>query len=298
MTFLIEIESSGENYLCDFTFDFFWQHQGSRLDPDQAVDGFSRRKLVEALKLGETVHIRGDAGSALGSSLGVDLVKFGGKGGALLNVGCIIVDGNVGKRMGISMLRGAVYIGGLAEEPLGNVIEVETDRTGYRKFISITEVLEKNIQVLDPSVLKDSGLFINDGLSRDTLGARNPTEKTVHVGGNAGMSTGILMSAGQIDVSGGADRNTGVLMRGGRIVVRGQTGDFTGAEMRGGEIFVRSNAGSYACALIKGGSIYARSCKAVPPAREHPLNQNELAALTRILEPNPIHAMMYKRWGL
>ena len=298
MTFLIEIESSGENYLCDFTFDFFWQHQGSRLDPDLAIGESSRRKLVDALKQGETVRIRGDAGCALGSSLGVDLVKLGGKGGALSNVGCIIVDGNVGKRMGISMLRGAVYLGGLAEEPLGNVIEVETDRTGYRKFVSITEVLEKNIQVLEPNILKDSGLFINDGLSRDTVGARNQTEKIIRIDGSAGMSTGILMRSGHIEIFGNADRNTGVLMRGGRIVVRGQTGDFTGAEMLGGEIFVHGHAGSYACARMKGGSIYARSCKAVPPAKEHPLNQNELATLIRVFELNPIHAMIYKRWGL
>jgi formylmethanofuran dehydrogenase subunit C len=200
--------------------------------------------------------------------------------------------------MGISMLRGAIYLGGLADEPLGNAIEVETDRTGYRKFISITEVLEKNIQVLGPNILKDSGLFINDGLSRDTVGARNQTEKVIRIDSSAGMSTGILMRAGQIDVSGSADHNTGVLMKGGRIVVRGQTGDFTGAEMHGGEIFVHGHAGSYACAHMKGGSIYARSCKAIPPAREHQLNQNELTTLTRVLEANPIHAMMYKRWGL
>lgn len=298
MTFFIEMESSGENYLCDFTFDFFWQHQGSRLDPDQIVGGSSRRKLVDALKRGETVHIRGNAGSALGSSLGVDLVKLGGKGGALPNVGSVIVDGNVGKRMGISMLRGAIYLGGLAEEPLGNVIEVETDRTGYRKFVSITEVLEKNIQVLEPNILKDSGLFINDGLYRDTVGARNPTKKIIRIKGSAGMSTGILMSLGHIEIFGNADRNTGALMRGGRIAVRGGTGDFTGLEMRCGEIFVHGHAGSYACARMSGGSIYARSCKAVPPAKEHQLNQNELATLIRVLELNPIHAMMYKRWGL
>lgn len=298
MTFLIEIDTSGENYLCDFTFDFFWQHRGARLDPDQAVGGSSRRKLVEALKLGEAVHMRGDAGDALGSSLGVDLVKLGGKGGALPSVGCIVVDGNVGKRMGISMLRGAVYVGGLAKEPLGNVIEVETDRTGYRKFISITEALEKDICVLEPNVIEDSRLFINDGLSRDTIGARNTTGKIICVKGSVGMSTGILMRSGRIEISGNADRNTGALMRGGMIVVRGGTEDFTGLEMQGGEIFVHGRAGSYACARMRGGSIYSRSCKAIPPARERPLNQNELEILIKVLELNPIHAMMYKRWGL
>jgi len=298
VTFLIEIESNGENYLCDFTFDFFWQHKGSRLDPDQAVGRFSRLELVEALKNGENVHIKGDAGRALGSSLGVDLVKLGGKGGALPDIGSIIVDGNSGKRMGISMLRGAIYLGGRPEQPMGNVIEVDTDRTGYRKFISITEALERNVSVLEPNVLKDSELFVNDGLSRDTVGARNPMEKIIHIEGNVGMSTGILMCKGQIMVSGRAGRNTGVLMKSGRIVVMGSTDDFTGAEMRGGEIFIKGHAGCYACARMLGGSIYAQSGKAVPPAKEHMLNHNELATVARTLKLNPIHAMVYRRWGL
>ncbi|VVB62895.1 Uncharacterised protein [uncultured archaeon] len=68
--------------------------------------------------------------------------------------------------------------------------------------------------------------------------------------------------------------------------------------MLGGEIFVHGHAGSYACARMKCGSIYARSCRAVPPAKEHPLNQNELATLIRVFELNPIHALIYKRWGL
>lgn len=298
MTFLIEIQANGEDYLCDFTFDFFWQHMGSRLDPDKEVCGYSRRKLVEALKRNETVHIKGDAGSMLGSSLGVDLVKLGGKGGALPCVGSIIVEGNAGKRMGVSMLRGAIYLEGQAEQPLGNVIEVETDKTGYRKFISITEALERNVQVLGPNILKNSELFIKDGLFRDTIGARNPTEKIIRIDGDVGMSTGILMRSGRIEVSGNADRNTGVLMKGGRIVVNGSAGDFTGAEMRGGEIFVKGHAGSYACAQMLGGAIYARSCKAVHPAKEHALNQNELTNVARTMELNPIHAMMYRRWGL
>jgi hypothetical protein len=46
------------------------------------------------------------------------------------------------------------------------------------------------------------------------------------------------------------------------------------------------------------GAIYARSCTAVYPAKEHALNQNELAIVARTMELNPIHAMMYRRWGL
>jgi len=92
--------------------------------------------LVEALRRGETVRIFGDAGSRLGSSMGVDLMRLGGKGGPIESTGNVIVDGDVGSRMGISMLRGAIYVSGRIDLPMGNVIEVECDRTGYRKFIS------------------------------------------------------------------------------------------------------------------------------------------------------------------
>jgi formylmethanofuran dehydrogenase subunit C len=298
VTLLIEIDACGEDCLCDFTFDFFWQHRGTRLDPDQAIGGKSRRLLVEALKRGETVLIRGDVGNRMGSSLGVDLIKLGGRGGAISGTGRVIIEGNVGNRMGISMLSGAIYLGGQFKPPLGNVIEVETDRTGYRKFISITDALEKNIPVIEPNYFHDSELFINDGIIRDTVGARNGTDRTVHLKGDAGLSAGILMRAGTIEIVGNTNRNTGVLMRGGRLVVLGRTGDFSGTEMRGGEIFIQGQAGDYACAKMKGGSIFAKEGKVVPPAKERLLNQNELATVARILELNPIHAMMYKRFGL
>jgi len=55
--------------------------------------------------------------------------------------------------MGISMLRGSIYVTGRVESPLGNVVEVASDLTGYRKFVSITEALEKGIEVLEPNIL-------------------------------------------------------------------------------------------------------------------------------------------------
>lgn len=295
---MIEIECNGEDCLADFTFDFFWQHKGSRLNPDQAVGGSTRRQIVDALKKGETVIIRGDVGNRLGSSLGVDLIKLGGKGGPVSGIGCLVVDGSAGKRIGISMLRGSIYLSGQAKEPLGNVIEVETDRTGYRKFISITEALERRPPILKPNYFKDGTLFIKDHIMRETIGARNKAAQALHVSGDAGMSTGILMSRGSIEISGRADRNTGVLMGGGIIVVMGGTGDFTAAEMRNGEIFVKGQAGNYTGANMKGGSVYAQAAKPVPPAREHKLNQNEISTLQRILGLNPIHAMMYKRYAV
>jgi formylmethanofuran dehydrogenase subunit C len=295
---LLEIVCGGEDCLADFTFDFFWQHKGSRLKPDQAVGGSTRRQIVAALKRGETIHIRGDAGNRLGSSLGVDLIKLGGKGGPISGTGCLVVDGNAGKRMGISMVRGSIYLSGQAKEPLGNVIEVETDKTGYRKFISITDALEINPRILEPNYFKEGTLYIKDHIFRDTIGARNKTDQSIHISGDCGMSTGILMSCGLIKVFGSVDRNTGVLMGGGRIVVMGCAGDFTAAEMKNGEIFVKGQAGNFVCSNMKGGSLYAQTAKPVPPARVHELNQREISTLQRILDLNPIHAMMYKRYGV
>ncbi|MFB3764383.1 MAG: tributyrin esterase [Methanotrichaceae archaeon] len=305
---MIEIEASGQDCICDFTFDFYWQHKGSRLDPDKAIGGISFRKLVEDLKRGEIVRIKGYAGSRLGSSLGVDLVKFGGKGGPIEGTGKIIVDGDVGSRMGISMLRGAFYVSGKVELPLGNIIEAESDLSGYRKYISITEALEHGIAghntadhstaVLEPNIFDKNGLLIRDGILRDTVGARMASGRTILIKGNAGMSTGILMRSGLIDISGNADRNTGVLMKGGRIVVCGNTGDFTGTEMNGGEIFIAGNAGSYICSKMKGGAVYAKGGRPVPPAKAQILNAAEITNVAKFLGLNQMYAMMYKRFGL
>lgn len=65
---LKEIKASGESCLCDFTFDFYWQHQGSRLNPDKAFCGTSFRQIVDALKRGETVRIKGTPGAGLGQA--------------------------------------------------------------------------------------------------------------------------------------------------------------------------------------------------------------------------------------
>jgi formylmethanofuran dehydrogenase subunit C len=295
---VLQIEGCGESCLCDFTFDFYWQHQGTRLSPDKAIGGVTLRHLVQALSKGDTVKIRGDVGSRLGSSLGVDLIRLGGRGGPIEATGKILVDGDVGSRMGISMLRGAIYVSGRVEPPLGNVAEVQTDLSGFRKFISLTEILERSIPVMKPNYLEKDVLTNCDGILRDTAGARNHAEKTIRLGQDAGMSTGILMRSGQIDIVGDAGWNTGVLQQGGRIVVRGKTGDFTGAEMRGGEVYVGTDAGSFACARMKGGAVYARQGKPVPPARMHQLSSTEQAKVAGALGLSSFYAMMYRRLGL
>jgi formylmethanofuran dehydrogenase subunit C len=268
------------------------------LDPDLTFRGYSLRKLVEALKEGETVWIEGDVGNRLGSSLGVDLMRFGGMGGPIESTGKIIVNGNAGNRLGISMLRGIIYVSGSIEEPLGNVIEVETDLSGYRKFISITEALERNIPVLEPNLWKDQRFFLCDGIQRETLGARNSADKPIIVKGNVGMSAGILMSSGSIDIFGNSDRNTGVLMKCGRLLIRGNTGDFTGTEMIGGEIIVEKSAGNYCCPKMKGGAVYAREGKPVPPVRIHALSNADKSKLIRIFGINPLYIMMYRKMCL
>ncbi|MFZ2470797.1 MAG: tributyrin esterase [Methanothrix sp.] len=295
---MLQIQASGERCLCDFTFDFYWQHQGSRLDMDQTVSGISFRRMVQALRQGETVEILGDAGSRLGSSLGVDLLRLGGKGGPIEAAGKIVVDGNVGSHMGISMQRGAIYVSGKIKSPLGNVVQVQSDLTGYRKFVSVTEALEKSLPVLGPNTADKNGLTICDGILRDTLGARNSTDKTVRLQGDAGMSTGILMRAGRIEVLGDAGQNTGVLMQGGRIVVWGRSGNFTGAEMSRGEIFVEGDAGSFACARMRGGAVYAREGKSVPPVCVQMPSSHELAAIAQALKIPMLHAMMYRKMCL
>ncbi len=262
---------------------------------DQIVGGISFRKIVQALRQGETINIFGDAGSRLGSSLGVDLLRLGGNGGPIEVAGKIIVDGNVGSHMGISMQRGAIYVSGSIKLPLGNVVQVHSDLTGYRKFVSATEALEKNMPVLEPNTSDKNSLTICDGILRDTLGARNPTDKTVRLQSGAGMSTGILMRSGLIEISGDAGANTGVLMRGGKIIVRGRTGDFTGAEMRGGEILVEGDAGSFACARMRGGAVYAKEGKPVPPVRMHLPSSGELSNLAQALKISTLHAMMYRK---
>lgn len=295
---ILMLQACQESCLCDFTFDFIWQHKGSRLNPDAAVGPYSYRQLVEALKRGETVMIKGDVGNRLGSSLGVDLARLGGSGGPIEATGRIVVDGDVGNRMGISMLRGAIYVSGKVDEPLGNVLEVETDMSGYRKYLSLTEILERGLEAREPNRFHAGCLVVSDGILRDTIGARNPADRSVRILGEAGMSTGILMRAGRIDVQGSAQENTGALMRGGRLIVRGDAGDFTGVEMRGGEIFITGDAGSYACHRMKGGSIYARGGKPLPPAASRPLRPAEQALVASVLEISPLYAMMYRRLGL
>ncbi len=233
--------------LCDFTYDFYWQHKGERLLPSSIIPhqkgtSYTYEDLVSCLKREEDVHISGNVGRRLGSSLGVDLKFFGGTGRPQ-KVGSIIVDGGADTRMGISMVSGSIYVNGTVRQPIGNVVEVKSDRAGYRKFISVTNLLHGGLkdEILSPNVLNGDELFLKDGIIRDTIAARLDADKTVTVEGDAGMSTGILMKRGFVRVDGDTGMNTGVLMRGGILIV-GNAGEFAGAYMRGGVLIIRGKA--------------------------------------------------------
>ncbi len=286
--------------LCDFTYDFYWQHRGKRLSPSDIIPhqkgtSHTYEDLVTCLKRSEDVQIGGNAGKRLGSSLGVNLKFFKGMGESL-KVGSIIVDGDVDTRMGISMVSGSIYVRGKVKQPLGNVIEVASDRAGYRKYCSITGLMQ-NISdetVVSPNVITKEILCINDGAIRDTIAARLDSNASIIVKGNAGMSTGILMKRGTVNVYGDAGMNTGVLMRGGVLTVC-DTEEFAGAYMKGGNLVIRGKAKGYVGANMKGGAIYLKG-KAMTV--QVPLDENDIMFLVKLLRISQMQVMMFRKYSI
>ena len=311
MTDLLTLDISTQvDCLCDFTYNFYWQHKGSELDPDKPVEGqadthFTYRDLVEHLISGKDVRIKGDAGSRLGSSLGVDLKYFGGSGQAL-DVGSIFVDGDAGTRMGISMVSGRIYVSGSVAQPMGNVVEVVSDREGYRCFRSITDILHNG---LGDDEFTDNGnsfregdvpcLVLADGVLRDTVGARCERDVRVIVRGDVSLSTGILMHKGTIIVEGDAGMNTGTLLSGGTVVVRGGAGEFAAAGMRSGTLIITGKSSGYMCANMRGGAVFVkRDVKVLPPARQCQPSDGDLKLLVDLLDTNRMDAMSYRKYGV
>lgn len=282
--------------LCDFTYDFYWHHRGSRLSPRSIIPhqrgtSYTYEDLIACLRRGEDVHIRGDVGRRLGSSLGVDLKFFGGTG-RYLNTGSIIVDGSVDTRMGISMVSGAIYVKGNVRQPVGNVVEVESDRPGYRKYRSITGLQNSGEALLLPNVLARDCLLLKDGIIRDTVAARLEHDARVIVDGDAGMSTGILMERGIVHVHGNAGMNTGVLQRGGMLIVN-NTGEFAGAYMKGGTLIVAGKAGGYVGANMKGGMIFYKGKAMAKPVSP---DWSDISTLVKLLGISQVEAMMFRKY--
>ncbi|MBW6518391.1 MAG: tributyrin esterase [ANME-2 cluster archaeon] len=308
-TLTLDIQSL-TNCLCDFTYNFYWQHEGTELDPDAPIDNqrgseYTHRNLVEHLRSGGDVHIIGNAGSRLASSLGVDLKYFGGSGHAL-DVGSIFVDGDVGTRMGISMVSGRIYVSGSVAQPLGNVVEVVSGRDGYHCFRSITDILHHGMGVdtfIDGrNSFQDRDvpcLVLADSVLRDTVGARCERDARVMVEGDVSLSTGILMRKGTIYVDGNAGMNTGTLLAGGTVVVRGDVGEFAAADMRAGNLIITGRSRGYLCANMRGGAVFAkREVKVIPPARQCQPSDGDLKLLVDVLDTNRMDAMSYRKYEI
>ena len=289
--------------VADFTYNFYWQHRGAKLNPDEAMPSqvgsdYTFRDVVETLKRGEDVHIRGDVGHRLCSSMGVDLKFFSGTGRSI-SVGTVTVDGNVDTRLGISMIAGAIYVSGVVKAPVGNVIEVDSDREGFRKFRSITDVVCDGLRddlLIPPNTISDRELHLCDGIVRDTVGARCSRPARIYVDGDVALSTGILMQAGEVVVAGNAGMNSGALLNGGTVVIKGDAGEFAGIDMKSGVLIVGGRSSGYLGANKRGGVIYTRGANALPPSKEVPVVGEDIALLIRSLSISQIHAMMFKKY--
>ena len=270
--------------LCDFTYNFYWQHKGEKLQPEWKIQGNNTtfKDLVEHLKKGGSVKINGNAGHRLCSSMGVDIKYFGGSGKEI-DVGNVIVDGDVDTRMGISMVKGSIYVKGKVKEPFGNLAEVKSDMKGYRKLKSITDIVMNGVggDKLKGSQITGNGIVITDGAVRDTVGSRLNKEAEIVVNGNVDLSTGILMRNGTVRVNGKAGKNTGALLNGGKVIINGDCDDFTGIDMIKGTIIVNGDAGKFLVANKKSGVVFAKKGSPIPPAKEINLRSDESSMLLR-----------------
>ncbi|MCL2157031.1 MAG: hypothetical protein FWH54_03310 [Methanobrevibacter sp.] len=271
--------------LCDFTYNFYWNHNGEKLELSDKIPGnsYSFQDLVEHLKNGGSVRINGDAGHRLCSSMGVDLKYFGGSGKAC-DVGDVFVNGDVASRMGISMRRGNIYVKGKVTAPIGNLLEIKSDLKGYKKFISITEFLmdgPSKIKLID-SNLSGKILEINDGIIRDTIGARLDLDTEIIVNSDVDLSTGILMKKGIVRVNGNAGNNTAALLNGGTIIINGNCDDFSSVEMKKGILVVNGDAGKFLGAKKTGGTIFAKKGSPIHPTSEKKLDNEDKNLLTML----------------
>jgi formylmethanofuran dehydrogenase subunit C len=282
---------SPQKCIGDFTYNFIWQHKGEKLKPSDPIPAqldtsYSYEEVMEALKSGENVHITSDVGTRVGSSLGVNLVYFGGNGKELPEVGSIIIDGNAGSHLGLSMLSGALYVKGDVKEPLGNIVQVKSDLDGYKKYVSITWLVhhpeESDTQgLVEPNKIEDGELVLADGIVRDTLAARCMTDAKVSVKGDVGISVGILMRKGLVVVGGNAGMNAAALLNGGTVVILGDAAEFAGVELKNGVVFVKGNTKGYVGAKMTGGRIICKRTKPLPPLKEKKLEKDDHALLSR-----------------
>lgn len=275
--------------IADFTYNFYWQHKGEKMKPDDKIPGndITFKELNEHLKKGNSVKINGNVGHRLASSFGVDIQYFGGSGNEI-PVGDLIIDGDVDSRMGISMAKGSIYVKGNIKEPIGNLIEVKSNRKGYKKFKSITDVVSNGTKdKLIDADLSGKKLVINDNRVRDTVGARLKVKGEIIHNGNVDLSTGILMRDGVVKINGDAGKNTGALLNGGSVLINGNCDDFSGIEMKKGLLVINGDAGKFMGAQKNGGTILCKKGSPIPPTSKQTMtNENKQNLIGLGVNPN------------
>ncbi len=290
--------------LCDYTYTFTLKN--SRLRPDSMIPSqqgtdHTFKDLVDELKSGGEVRIRGSAGKRLAYSMGVDIKQFGGTG-EVEKAGKLYIDGDAGSEMGMGMVSGVIYVKGNVDEPLGNVVEVASDEPGYRKFRSITEILckgpEKDTLVKNKYDEAKKHLILDDGILRGTIAARCYCDGLVSMEGNVYNGTGLLMRKGLVHVMGDAGMNAGAHLDGGVVIVDGMAGEFAGAYMKTGTLIL-NDAKGFAGANLKDGVIYAKKkIRTAPPVEEVTMSQEDAKVIMRKPGIGHVEAMSYHKYGI
>lgn len=290
--------------LCDYTYTFTLKNSRLRPDsiiPSQESTDFTFKDLVDELKSGGEVRIRGSAGKRLAYSMGVDLRQFGGTGEVEMG-GKLFIDGNAGSEMGMGMVSGVIYVKGNVEEPMGNVVEVASDEPGYRKFRSITELLckgqGKDMPVKNKFDETKKHLLLDDGILRGTIAARCYCDGLVSVEGDAYNGTGLLMRKGVVHVMGDAGMNAGAHLYGGAVIVDGMAGEFAGAYMKSGTLIL-NDAKGFAGANLRDGVIYAKNkIRTAQPVEEMAMSQDDAKVIINKLGIGHVEAMSYHKYGV
>lgn len=290
--------------LCDYTYTFTLHNSRFRPDsiiPSQQGSDHTFKDLVNELKSGGEVRIRGSTGKRLAYSMGVDL-KFLGGAGLIEKAGKLFIEGDAAPEMGMGMVSGVIYVKGKVEEPLGNIVEVVSDEPGYRKFRSITDFLcngqGKDTLVSNRFDALKKHLVLDDGVLRGTIGARCNCDAFLTVDGNAYNGTGLLMKNGIIHINGDSGMNAGAHLDGGTVIVDGMAGEFAGAYMKRGVLILNDTMG-FAGANLKDGVIYARKkIRTAPPVEEIVISQEDAKVIMKHLGTGHVEAMSYHKYGI
>ncbi|MCX9084775.1 MAG: formylmethanofuran dehydrogenase [Candidatus Methanoperedens sp.] len=290
--------------LCDYTYNFAWQSNKIRptgIIPSQEDTSFTYKDLVNELKKGKDVRIYGNVGKRLAYSLGANLIHFGGNG-APEKAGNVYIDGNVSSEMGMGMVSGVIYVKGLIEEPLGNVVEIVSGEPCYRKFRSITEILckglGKDVLVKNKFDERKKHLILDDGILRGTVATRCYCDALVTIKENAYNGTGLLMQKGTVHVMGDAGMNTGAHLDGGVVIVEGITDEFAGAYMKKGTLILTDSKG-FVGANLKEGVIFVKTkIKIASSVEELTMSQEDANRIMKYLGLGHVEAMSYRKYGI